>query len=115
MFNTIITEELLRQQNKPEAIFTTNIDMSMGALIAIKKTGLIIPDDIGIVCFDDSDWASILEPSITVVRQPVYQMGSMAAELLIKSIENKRNDSNKTPNMVVLDTELIIREFSKKQ
>jgi len=110
-----LTEELLRQQNKPEAIFTTNIDMSMGALIAIKKTGLIIPDDIGIVCFDDSDWASILEPSITVVRQPEYQMGSMAAELLIKSIENKRNDSNKAPNMVVLDTELIIRESSKKQ
>lgn len=82
--------------------------MSMGALRAIKKMGLIIPDDIGIVCFDDSDWASILEPSITVVRQPVYQMGSMAAELLIKKIEDNKNNLNQIPSMVTLNTELII-------
>ena len=110
-----LTEELLRQPNKPEAIFTTNIDMSMGALIAIKKIGLIIPDDIGIVCFDDSDWASIFEPPITVVRQPVYQVGSMTAELLIKKIENKENASIHKPTIVTLNTELIIRESTKKK
>ena len=55
-----LTKELLKQPNKPEAIFTTNIDISMGALIAIKEMGLIIPKDIAIVCFDDSDWASII-------------------------------------------------------
>lgn len=79
-----LTKELLEQSNRPEAIFTTNIDMSMGALIAIKEMGLTIPNDIGIICFDDSDWALILEPSITVIRQPVYQLGSTTAELLIK-------------------------------
>lgn len=61
--------------------------MSMGALIAIKEMGYIIPDDIEVICFDDSDWASIFEPPITAVRQPVYQMGSTATELLIKKIE----------------------------
>jgi len=89
--------------------------MSMGALIAIKKMGLIIPDDIGIVCFDDSDWALILEPSVTVVRQPVYQMGSMAAELLIKKIEDNKNSINQMPSIVTLNTELIIRESTKKK
>ena len=110
-----LTEELLRQPDKPEAIFTTNIDMSMGAIIAIKKMGFNIPDDIGIVCFDDSDWAKILKPSITVVRQPVYQMGAMAAGLLIKKIESKRKNLKKIPLIATLKTELIIRESTKKK
>ena len=110
-----LTRELLKQSNRPEAIFTTNIDMSMGALIAIKEMGLTIPDDIGIVCFDDSDWALILEPSITVIRQPVYQLGSIAAELLIKKIENNKNSLNQMPSIVTLNTELIIRESTKKK
>jgi DNA-binding LacI/PurR family transcriptional regulator len=108
-----LTEELLGQSNRPEAIFTTNIDMSMGALIAIKEMGLAIPDDIGIVCFDDSDWALILEPPITVIKQPVYQLGSMAAELLIKKIEDEEKKLDHKPTVVILSTELIIRNSTK--
>jgi len=110
-----LTKELLEQSNRPEAIFTTNIDMSMGALIVIKEMGLTIPDDIGIVCFDDSDWALILEPSITVIRQPVYQLGSTAAELLIKKIKGNKDDSDPRPTVVTLNTELIIRNSTKRQ
>jgi len=110
-----LTKELLEQPNRPEAIFTTNIDMSIGALIAIKEMGLTIPKDIAIVCFDDSDWALILEPPITVIRQPVYQLGSTAAELLIKNIENKEDNSEHKPTIVTLNTELIIRNSTKKQ
>jgi DNA-binding LacI/PurR family transcriptional regulator len=109
-----LTKELLEQTNRPEAIFTTNIDMSMGALIAIKEMGLTIPDVIGIVCFDDSDWASILEPPITVIRQPVYQLGSTAAELLIKKIENDKKGSGHRPKTITLNTELIIRNSTRK-
>lgn len=109
-----LTKELLEQSNKPEAIFTTNIDMSMGALIAIKEMGLTIPDDIGIVCFDDSDWALILEPSITVIRQPVYQLGSTAAELLINKIEDEEKNLDHKTTVVTLSTELIIRNSTKR-
>ena len=109
-----LTKELLDQSNRPEAIFTTNIDMSMGALIAIKEMGLRIPDDISIICFDDSDWASILEPSITVIRQPVYQLGSTAAEMLIKKIEDEEKESDHKPTVVTLSTELIIRNSTKR-
>ncbi len=110
-----LTRELLKQSNRPEAIFTTNIDMSIGTLIAIKEAGLTIPDDIGIVCFDDSDWALILEPSITVIRQPVYQLGSTAAGLLIKKIEDEEKELDHKPAVVTLKTELIIRNSTKKQ
>ena len=110
-----LTKELLEQSNKPKAIFTTNIDMSMGALLAIKEKGLTIPDDIGIVCFDDSDWALILEPSITVIRQPVYQLGSTAAELLIKKIEDEEKNLDYQPTVFTLNTELIIRNSTIKK
>lgn len=110
-----LTRELLKQSNRPEAIFTTNIDMSMGALIVIKEMGLAIPEDIGIVCFDDSDWALILEPPITVIRQPVYQLGSTAAELLIKKIEGDTDSLDPKPTIVTLNTELIIRNSTKNK
>ncbi len=108
-----LTQQLLEQPNKPEAIFVTNIDMSIGALVAIKEMNLKIPEDIGIVCFDDSDWMSIFEPPITVVRQPVYQLGSQASELLIKKIENEQEGLPVRPR-IILNTELIIRESTKK-
>lgn len=109
-----LTEELLKQPLRPEAIFSANVDMSMGSLITIKKMGLRIPDDIGFVCFDDSDWAMLLEPSITVVKQPVYKMGSLAAETLIKKIENQKQHLKETPTINILETELIIRESTKR-
>jgi DNA-binding LacI/PurR family transcriptional regulator len=108
-----LTNELLKQQNKPEAIFTTNIDMSIGTLIAIKELNMKIPEDIGIVCFDDSDWIAIFEPPITVIRQPVYKLGSTACELLIKKIENDKEHLNTNTKIITLKTELIIRNSTK--
>ncbi|MCK4241831.1 MAG: substrate-binding domain-containing protein, partial [Candidatus Atribacteria bacterium] len=66
------------------------------------------------VCFDDSDWALILEPPITAIRQPVYQLGSTAAELLIKKIEDKEKKLDHKPTIVTLNTELIIRNSTKR-
>lgn len=109
-----LTKELLNQSNKPEAIFTTNIDMSIGALVAIKDMNLKITEDIGIVCFDDSDWMAIFESPITVIRQPVYQLGSTATELLIRKIESVGNKIDHKPSLVTLKTELIIRYSTKK-
>lgn len=109
-----LTKELLKQINKPEAIFVTNIDMSMGALSAIKEMGVSIPDEIGLICFDDSEWAPLINPPITVIRQPVYQLGSTASELLIRNIENNEKDLIHKSKIIILQTELIIRNSTKK-
>jgi DNA-binding LacI/PurR family transcriptional regulator len=110
-----LTNELLKQQNKPEAIFVTNIDMSIGALIAIKELKLKIPKDIGIVCFDDSDCIEIFEPPITVIRQPVYKLGSTACELLIQKIKSNKEDLIAHTKIITLNTELIIRNSTIKK
>ncbi|MBA7579595.1 HTH-type transcriptional repressor PurR [subsurface metagenome] len=110
-----LTKEILQMENKPEAMFVSNLDMTLGAIITIKEMGLKIPDDIGIAVFDDSEWAMILDPPLTAVRQPVYSLGSTAAEMLIKKINGEQISLDNKPIIVTLNTELIIRSSTKTQ
>ena len=57
--------------------------MTLGALDAIRERGLNIPDDISIVGFDDMPWANLLQPPLTAIAQPTYELGKQAAELLL--------------------------------
>jgi LacI family transcriptional regulator len=105
-----LTEELL--ESKPDAIFVTNIDMVLGSVLLIKEKGLKIPSDIAFVGFDDSEWVLLLDPPLTVVRQPVYNLGETASEILIKKITNNEDANN--PLIHILNTELIIRMSTLK-
>jgi len=105
-----LTEELLK--SKPDAIFVTNLDMVLGSVLLLKEKGIKIPYEIGFVGFDDSEWALLLDPALTVVQQPVYQLGETAAEILIKKINS--NEETKNILVHVLNTHLIIRQSSVK-
>lgn len=108
-----LARELLESTNRPEAIFVANLDMTLGTLITIKEMGLKIPDDIGVVGFDDSEWAMILDPPITAISQPAYSLGSTSAEMLIKGINGEQIGLNNKPIVITLNTELIIRNSTK--
>ena len=108
-----LTKEILQMENRPEAIFVSNIDMTLGTLITIREMRLKIPDDIGVVGFDDPEWAPILDPPITTVSQPVYSLGSTSAEMLIKRINGEQIGLNNKPIVITLNTELIIRSSTK--
>jgi len=88
--------------------------MTLGALIAIKKMGISIPDELGIIGFDDPEWASILSPPLTVVSQPTNALASTAAELLIKKIEDKKKGTSHEPLIMTLHTKLVIRNSAQK-
>lgn len=109
-----LTKQLLCLKKRPEAIFTANLDMTLGAVIAIKEMGLKIPDEIGIIGFDDSDWAAIMDPPLSVVSQPTYSLGSTAAELLLKKIKGESFKHNRSSHIVRLNTSLIIRNSTRK-
>lgn len=109
-----LSRELLDRPDRPEAIFVANVDMTLGAIMTIKEMGLKIPDDIGIAGFDDSEWALILDPPLTVVSQPVYSLGSTAAEMLIKKIEDKEIRQDNRPIIMTLNTNLIVRNSTKR-
>jgi DNA-binding LacI/PurR family transcriptional regulator len=109
-----LARELLERPDGPEAIFVTNIDLTLGAIMSIKEMGLNIPNDIGVVGFDDSEWALILSSPLTVVSQPVYSLGSAAAELLIKKIEGDDSSINTNPTKTIFPTDLIVRNSTRK-
>jgi LacI family transcriptional regulator len=84
--------ELLRTPDRPTAVFTTDNAVALGAYDAVTEVGLRIPDDISIVAFDDAEWTSLVRPQITVVSQPVYQLGAEAAAMLLQRMEGREGD-----------------------
>ena len=103
----LATDQLLEMPNPPTAIFSLNNNLTLGALRSIYHHGLKIPQDVSVVGFDDMPWLSFFTPPITVVQQPIYQIGECAARLLISRIEK---DRERQPETVVLSPTLIIRK-----
>ncbi len=101
-----IASELVRQNNPPDALFTANNFMTIGAIHAIQEAGLRIPEDIALVGFDDLDWNSLYPPQLTVVAQPVREMGRIAAQRLLARIAEESGP----PQQIRLNTEFIIRQ-----
>jgi len=83
-----LTEELLNEPSPPTALFVSNNLMAVGALEAIHRRKLKVPDDVALIGFDDLPWAEALDPPLTVVRQPAYEVGRAAAEMLLKRLGN---------------------------
>ena len=103
-FNTAL--KLLQLENRPEAIVTSNSLLAAGVLMAIRESKMVIPDEIALGSFDDPTWAKLVEPALTVIEQPTYEIGRTAAELLIKRIQ----DPTRSHREVVLKTKLIVRQ-----
>lgn len=100
-------KRLLSLPNRPTAVFARNDFTAIGAMTAIKEAGLKIPEDIAIIGFDDIPLAIHVSPSLTTVRQPLRVQGHIAAELLLRRIENEDTPQREEH---ILDCELIIRE-----
>lgn len=100
-----LTRELLSMKNPPDAIFAGNNLMTLGALETIHKMGFRIPKDIAIVGFDDMIWSNSLNPPLSAVRQPAWEIGKRAGELLIQRIE----EPGRACIRMILKTELMKR------
>jgi LacI family transcriptional regulator/LacI family repressor for deo operon, udp, cdd, tsx, nupC, and nupG len=100
-----LCNELLELPNPPDAIFTGNNLITLGALETIHKRRLKIPEDIAIIGFDDMYWSSSLNPPLTAVRQPAFEIGKRAMELLIHRIK----EPERSCIQMTLNTELMKR------
>lgn len=99
--------KLLELKQRPTAVFARNDYTAMGALNAIKRAGLCIPDDIAVVGYDDIPLASHTSPRLTTVRQPTREQGHMAAEFLLQRI---KGDVERPRQEKSFDCELVVRE-----
>lgn len=106
-----LTLELLTLPTPPDALFTGNNLLTIGALQAIYELGLRIPDDIAVAGFDELDWMFLVRPALTVMMQPTYEMGRQAAELLLARID----EPTRPPQQIVLQPTIKIRESSRRR
>jgi DNA-binding LacI/PurR family transcriptional regulator len=101
-------EELLSLPEKPDAIFSVNDRVALGALRILKERGLRIPTDVALAGFSNDTLTSFVDPQLTTVDQKPFDMGKIAAQMILEQIEN--TDAEVPVNEVVLKTELIVRD-----
>jgi len=97
--------ELLAMTSRPTAVFCFNNLVTVGALKAIREARLKIPTDISVLAFDDMSLFSLVDPPITAIAQPAYEMGRTAADLLLRQIGGE----TALPD-IVLPATLIMRD-----
>jgi LacI family transcriptional regulator len=104
----IAMQELLADRQCPDAVFVTNHLMTIGTLQAIAEAKLVIPRDVAVVSFDDMPWSSLLQPSLTAVAQPAYDLGVEGARLLLSRLDGYTGAAR----TVMLSTTLQVRGSS---
>src|ERR1035441_9467019 len=102
------TRKLLASHKPFTALFAFNDISAMGAIRALREAKLRVPDDVSVVGFDDIQSAAYQNPALTTVRQPLREMGRIAAETLLRRIRRSASDSHGGETMV--EPKLIIRE-----
>ncbi len=102
-------EKLLNAKVRPTAVFCANDLLALGLMRGLHKRGMAIPKDMALVGYDDVEFASVLATPLTSVRQPKYELGRTAAELLLDEADNPTTHQHQH---IVYQPELIVRESS---
>ncbi len=102
------TMKLLASTQPPEALVTTNSLLAEGALQAIREHNLTIPEQIALVTFDDTTWASLVQPPLTLIAQPPYEIGQTAIDMLLQRVA----DPQRPTRQVILKGQLLVRGSS---
>ena len=100
----------LEMENPPTAVFVTNYEMTLGAVMAINDKKVAVPEEVSVIGFDNLQMSRVVSPPLSVVLQPMSQIGDTAANLILKRI---RGDYSNFPAMHRLKTEVLIKESVK--
>ena len=101
---------LLARKQAFTALFAYNDASAIGAIRALREAGVRVPEDVSVVGFDDIQAAMFHSPSLTTVRQPLHQMGAIAAKILLDRLEGNED----WPKQVAVKPELVVRESTAK-
>ena len=107
----IATRNLLKLKNRPDAIFGINDTVIFAAMKEIKQYGLTIPEDVALVGFTGEFHSTVVEPSLTSIIHPTFEMGKEAARLFFDRIQNP----SAPPKQIIMKTSLVMRNSSKKR
>ena len=102
------TRKLLRQGGRFSAVFAFNDVSAIGAISALHDAGFSVPEDVSVMGFDDVPFASVHRPALTTVRQPLHEMGVMAATVVLNQLA-AAGRADGTGRQIVVEPELVVR------
>lgn len=105
------TREILALQNRPTAIFATSNRLLMGTMTILLEENIVVPDEISILAFDDSEWLEFWNPPITTVDIAIDEMAALTVELILKNIQHPGKEN---PRSYILSTILKDRSSCKR-
>ncbi len=97
--------KMFEEKDRPDAVFTVSDVYAAAVIRAAKKAGLAVPKDIAVIGFDNTEISLMIDPPLTTVSQPRYDIGSTACRILLNLIQGKTPASQK----LLIETDLIIR------
>mgnify|MGYP000450988464 FL=1 len=103
-----VFRELRKELSRLEAIFCANDEMALGIIEEMKREGIQVGQDIAVVGFDDAFWSGHIEPPLTTVHQPMYEVGKISAQRVLERINNP--DVFRDPVKITLQTHLVVRK-----
>ena len=103
-------KQLLARKKTFTALFAYNDHWAMGAIRAIQEQGFRVPDDISVMGFDDIPGSGFYTPGLTTIRQPLREMGRVAAQTLLEAIRGKKG----RPPEIAVEPVLVVRESTAK-
>ena len=106
----LMAAKLLRLPEPPTAIMCGSDVLAVGAISAARQAGLRVPEDVAITGFDDFEFSEYVDPPLTTVRVPAYEMGRVAARMLIGALDG---EPPATPH-AVLENELVVRASARR-
>ncbi|MGB4293808.1 MAG: LacI family DNA-binding transcriptional regulator [Bacteroidales bacterium] len=106
-----VVRKILRMKKPPDAVFTANDTTAVSVILNLQKEGISVPRDIAVVGFNNDPISKVIQPNLTTVNYPAYEVGEMAANVLIDRLNSS---SDVFPSTIVLEHNLIIRESSLK-
>lgn len=104
-------KQLLERKVPFTALFAYNDISALGAIRALQEAGLRVPQDISVIGFDDIQGAAYSNPSLTTVRQPLAEMGRIAAKALLERIEGKKDG----PREIAIEPSLVVRQSTGRR
>lgn len=99
--------ELLNIVNPPTAVFVTNYEMTLGAIMAINEKNIDIPIELSLIGYDNIQMAKIVRPPLSIVIQPMKEIGETAAEIILKRL---KGDMSNFPTIYRLKSDVLIKE-----
>ncbi len=110
-----LTADMIKSGKNIDAIFAMNDSRAIVCIRAILDMGLNIPDDIAVIGIDDITESSLIEPTLTTIKQPFYEIGVAAMQKLLRQINCKENGLRYVSSLEIMNTELMVRASTRRE